>query len=329
MLLHSLFFLWMVLVSAPPLPGPDRRPPPRIAVSVEPRVPPGSRTELPPEPAPPVPERQIVAPPEAGREVAPENTRLLSDVDRSTEVEQIARGESGESSAGRRLEVPEDRPETQESARSETGDTDASPGEPPPRVALADLLPDTRELLGSGWAEAPAPKREPPQEAFAERAARTNLFLSPGSRDYLPGLREGDITLLNTKAYRFAPFVRRVAGRVFDHLVIALRRTIHDPGVHPGREIARVEAVMDGAGNFLYARVLERVGSNGLRLDQQLLRAATPRTFFDANPPPGVAAEDGNIHFLLFLDLSVFPALNPVSGLTVLGYRGVAGVGLR
>ena len=48
----------------------------------------------------------------------------------------------------------------------------------------------------------------------------------PGALDFLPDVREGDITLLNTKAELFSPFVRRVAVRVFGHLVILLRRQL-------------------------------------------------------------------------------------------------------
>jgi hypothetical protein len=62
------------------------------------------------------------------------------------------------------------------------------PNEPPAADTRRDTTENNRNLL---------PGR---REGFA---------VSPGVSDYLPTIREGDITLLNTKAERFAPFVTR------------------------------------------------------------------------------------------------------------------------
>ena len=58
---------------------------------------------------------------------------------------------------------------------------------------------------------------------------RPDLWADPGPRgsaDYLPNVRQGDITLLNTKADRFAPFVRRVGMRVFQTFSMEFKHSL-------------------------------------------------------------------------------------------------------
>ena len=157
------------------------------------------------------------------------------------------------------------------------------------------------------------------REAFAVR---------PGINDFLPGVREGDITLLNTKAERFAPFVRRVAGRIFQHLDIRLRQSINQSGLRNGEEYAVVEAIMSKQGRLVSAKVVERQSTSMLNADRILLSVTEPETFFDANPPPGAEANDGNIHFILLVQLAVQTVQDPRSGRVGAGYHGIAGVGL-
>jgi len=165
-----------------------------------------------------------------------------------------------------------------------------------------------RDLLNSGG------------EVFAAR---------PGTRDYLPHVREGNVTMLNTKADLFAPFVRRVAGRVFENLDLSLSSLRARHNVGAGRAVVTVEAVMDRRGHFVSANVLENSGNTSAGMDRMLLAAATPDTFFDANPPSGAEASDGNIHFMLLVDLTVEPMADPRTGREFVNYFGIAGVGLK
>ena len=56
-------------------------------------------------------------------------------------------------------------------------------------------------------------------EAFSRPVGSGARFLGlQGNADFLPNLPDGDITMLNTKANRFAVFVRRVATQVFGQL---------------------------------------------------------------------------------------------------------------
>ncbi len=292
-------------ISARPAPVPATQPPPVL-----------------------LPERQIVEPPDAGEEKPPPATRLLSDRDHTVAQEQVRRGEGAAAArapaatAKRRAPAPS----LEQAARATR---------PVPAPEQLAALPPIERLLPKagdvGWQSSEKPAAEASRgRDFLAAGNLGTLSYRSGTRDFLPGVREGDITLLNTKAERFAPFVRRVAKRVFDHIEIELKHAVRAGRViQPGHEGAEVEAVMDRAGRFLEARLVRRQGSSGLAVDRILLRAARPDTFFDANPPPGVESEDGNIHFVLTIDLRVDAGMDPRTGLASAGYSGVAGVGLR
>ena len=57
--------------------------------------------------------------------------------------------------------------------------------------------------------------------------------------------------MLNTKAEQFAPFVRRVAMRVFENFCMLLRRSIDARSAESVEEYAIIEAVMDKQGRLL------------------------------------------------------------------------------
>jgi hypothetical protein len=182
--------------------------------------------------------------------------------------------------------------------------------------------------------ESGSAKPAPEQQASVERKDllrhgdpwRTG-GLRGGTMDFLPSVREGDITLLNTKADLFAPFVRRVAARVFEHLQIALRQAAQRASGGSGREYAQVEAVMSKAGQLMSARIVDRGSNSTLGADRELLSVTKPDIFFDSNPPSGAEAADGNIHFILLIDLMV--QADPRSARPGVYYAGVAGVGLK
>ncbi|MFN8642551.1 MAG: hypothetical protein U0802_13190 [Candidatus Binatia bacterium] len=77
-----------------------------------------------------------------------------------------------------------------------------------------------------------------------------------GTLDYLPDVREGDITLLNTKAEMFAPFVRRVAVRVFQNFWISLKKDLTAPLL--ADEQVEAEAVMDPRGEMINFTITRR-----------------------------------------------------------------------
>jgi colicin import membrane protein len=323
-----------------PLPAP--RPAPKPAPQAAPQPAPQ------PQPAPPIvlPERQIVSPSDKGEAKPPKETRLLSDRDNTVPQEMVHRGqaepgspEAAAKSAKEAKPVEHAAAEKSSARRRPAASRQAkeSAANAPERLAslpkLNQLLPPVGDIISEGFSKPAASK---PREQVASAPRARNLFAGsggafssrPGISDFLPSIHEGDVTLLNTKAELFAPFVRRVAVRVFQHLEIALKQAARGRPGGSGREFAEVEAVMNRKGQMIDARLLQKESSTNLAAYRELLGATQPDIFFDANPPPGAEANDGNIHFILVVDLQVQSATDPRSGAPATGFYGVAGVGL-
>jgi hypothetical protein len=296
------------------------------------------------QPPPPVvlPQRQIVSPSDQGEQKPPEETRLLSDRDNTVPQEMIRRGQPapGKLEAEAKAEKAEKK-EAAPPVEKAVVRRQAAPAKPaqaaPQQMAslpkLDQLLPPVGDIITQGFSKPEEPR---PQEQVASAPHQRNLFAGsggafsarPGISDFLPTIREGDVTLLNTKAELFAPFVRRVATRVFQHLEIRLKQAARGRPGGSGREYAEVEAVMSKKGQLISARVLQKESNTNIAAYRELLSATEPDVFFDANPPPGAEANDGNIHFILLVDLHVQSAVDQRTGAPATGYYGIAGVGL-
>ena len=309
------------LVDLPPaVPAPEPIPPPR-----EPAV----------DESVALPQTRIVSPPDAGEEKAPHQTRNLSDRDNVVIEESVRVGQPFANDREAPEEIYEPIPLPQEKSAPEL----QQQADPRPQPAVAKgvpsqaALPRLDQLLPKfGEVVVRVDPSERARESDTSRRRSDSLSSAPvftgrrGTMDFLPDIRSGDITLLNTKAYRFAPFVRRVAVRIFQHLGIELRKAVRTYSGGSGREFALVEAVMDRDGRFLYARIKERETNSSLVVYRRLMMATRPETFFDSNPPAGAESSDGNIHFLLRADLQV-RASSPRGGRVA--YYGVASVGLE
>jgi hypothetical protein len=302
---------------------------------VPPKAPPPSQAApapgqaMPAPPAMPVPKQQIVSPPDQGEEKEPANTRFLSDRNNVVKEEMVHRGDpaagdpEGKATAAKKEPAAEMKPSAPASQAEAKKLREAGARKPAPesqrsetQVAalpkLDQLLPPTGEMIREGVlppqeAEPAAPA--PQQHATVERNDllrhgdpwRTNGL--GGTRDFLPAVRDGDVTLLNTKADQFAPFVRRVAVRVFQNFVMLVRRS-RDSGRDSTEEYATVEAVMDKTGRVLAIETKRRSGSVAFATDRNL-QAACREGFFDRNPPSGAEANDGNIHFIFDARITV------------------------
>jgi hypothetical protein len=330
------------------LPPPAPKPPPQAR----------PKPEAAPQPQPPpmlMPKQQIVTPPDAGEEKPPPDTSFLSDRDNVVEQQTVRRGEGPVPKAeAPEAEAKADEPKAEEpkaeepkaeapKAKQEARELPKEKPAAAPRPAakpreqtkvaalpkLDKLFPLPGEFAGS--APTPAAVVPAPREAARRNllpGSRQGFAVSPGVSDFLPTIREGDITLLNTKAEKFAPFVRRVAARVFQHLEINLKRLARSIGNGgSGREYAAVEAIMSKKGELISAKLVERETNTQIAVYKQLLGAARPDVFFDANPPAGAEAADGNIHFLLLVDLMIQVGPDPRGGAST-GYYGMASVGL-
>lgn len=253
-----------------------------------------------PEPQPQKELSQIVAPPKEMPISAPDPSRhiYLSERDAAAKQNQIKRGDYPEAgiSAGK-----------------------GAPVSPPSQAAppLSDLkyltLDDhslTRTLKESEEAEnlaAKAAKRNAlntnssitdlsAYEAFSRPSGSGAAFIgTPGSTDYLPNLPDGDITLLNTKANKFAVFVRRVATQVFSELRRAGWETLSGADIASMGGYSTVRAVLSREGKLLTAQLESSSGS--FRFDD-VVTAAAKKGARDPNPPPDALAADGNFHFI-------------------------------
>jgi hypothetical protein len=299
--------------------------------------PPAAAAPAAPAPAPPpvlIPERQIVSPPDAGEEKEPENARFLSDRNTTVKEEMVHRAEPAAGDPDSKAAAPPQHLKTEHAQ--------APPKPQAPRESantqiaalpkLDQLLPPAGDLMREGLVRPQdAPAAQAPQQQASNQ--RTDLLrhgdpwrtgrLRGGSLDFLPAVREGDITLLNTKAEQFAPFVRRVAVRVFENFRILLRHSIDARRADAAEEFATIEAVMDKQGRLLSINTKDRSLNAALATDRNL-QAATREGFFDRNPPPGAEANDGNIHFLF--DARVALLADPGRGLV--GYRALFQAGL-
>lgn len=313
-------------------------PAPKLA-AVQPKAP---LAQPAPEAAPPIPlPRSIVSPPDQGEEKAPENTRLLSDRDNTVNEQKVRVGKAGRSDVEKRERVTDNLPEADAGAKARGADKAApvAPAEPHESKQQVAALPRLDQLLvgpGDLAREGIAPKAEPrPTPNTQARLSRDLLGGSgatfsnrPGISDYLPDIREGSVTMLNTKAERFAPFVRRVATRIFQHVSIRLSQNARGALAGSGHDTAVVEAIMNRQGRMVSARLVEQQIQTSLGVDRELLGATRPETFFDSNPPDGAEGNDGNIHFILVIDLTVQSGIDPRTNRPASGYYGVIGVGL-
>lgn len=328
--LHALLLLWVatVAVMTPVMPRtgampvriiepraqPRRPPAPKPPQQVAKAPPEAPKPDVPPPEAPPKPEperkiplpEQIVQPPDAGKNEVPPDTRFKSDRDTKVDKEQVKRGEPkpGESAPEARPAAPPKPPRPPAPPRPRPA-RDAPAGRESPRIAklpsLDRLLPDAVRLAQEGYGQPP----EVVPDVSDQRAPRPltggndGLFIPTGpvgTLDYLPDVREGDITLLNTKAEMFAPFVRRVAVRVFQNFWISLKKDLSAAPLTAEEEI-EAEAVMDPRGEMIGFTITRRSARITLGSDRRLQQACNVG-FFDRNPPPGARWDDGNIHFL-------------------------------
>ncbi len=121
------------------------------------------------------------------------------------------------------------------------------------------------------------------------------FFGVEGVPDYLPELPDGDLTLLNTKAFQYAVFVQRVATRVFGEMRQAGWELLRAADIRAISEPSTVEAVIDKSGNIVSIELKTSSGSS--RFDG-VLREAVRKGVSDRNPPQSAAQADGNIHFI-------------------------------
>jgi hypothetical protein len=268
---------------------------------------------VPPDPVKP----QIVSPPDEINDQEPERTRFESDRDNTVIQETVKKGVP-------RPKPPEPpreaKPEVRQPAEPSSGARNepaqaAAPAEPRAAhaPALEDLFASTDELVRAQQGDRARAEAESKAAEAGEGKRRVSIAVAPvapewslpgtqGTFDHLPDIQRGDVTLLNTKANAFAPFVRRVGERVFQHLIIRQRR-LELEQILGARDAAQMRVVLDPRGRLKSVKVEGQSGSGSM---DETLSEALNTAAFDNNPPPAAANADGDYEFVFQARLRAF-----------------------
>ncbi len=161
--------------------------------------------------------------------------------------------------------------------------------------------------------EAERAERDAPEQPAAAGRRRLALAGAPvvpewslpghrGTFDFLPNIQRGDVTLLNTKANEFAPFVRRVGERVFQHLVIR-QRALELQQILSAHDAVEMRVTLDARGKLKTVRVENHSGSASM---DDTLTEAVNTAAFDNNPPKAAANASGEFEFVFAAQLRAF-----------------------
>ena len=302
-LLHLLAFLLL------PLPEGGARP------VVEPPLEVALLPPEPPAPAPPPARRQMVAPPDRINDRSPENPHFESDRDNTVEHETVNPGvpnpgplaPPAAKAAPPQPAVVPDRPPP--ARQRQAAERPAAP-EPKHAPALDDFFASKDELVAALRA---APETPPATEESATGRRRLALAVPPvapewaipgtrGTLDNLPDIQRGSVTLLNTKANVFSPFVRRVGERVFQHLIIRQRR-LELQQILSAHHPVQIRALLDARGKLKSVQI---EGQSGSATMDDTLSDAVDTAAFDNNPPPAAANANGEFEFIFQAQLRAF-----------------------
>jgi hypothetical protein len=279
-----------------------------------------------PAPAQPAPQ-QMVAPPDVINDRAPDHARFESDRDNTVLQETVNPGVPHPAAPvappppqapARKAESARERPRADAQDDSDEDTAAKSKASRRSAPALEDLFAPTDELVRAQREDDRAAETERAGKAAAENpaaAGRRRLALAvppvapewslPGRRgtfDYLPDIQRGDVTLLNTKANVFAPFVRRVGERVFQHLVIR-QRSLQLQQILTAHDAVEMRVVLDARGKLKSVHVETHSGSASM---DDTLSEALNTAAFDNNPPSAAANAAGEYEFVFAAQLRTF-----------------------
>lgn len=123
--------------------------------------------------------------------------------------------------------------------------------------------------------------------------------------NFLPFVKSGMKTLLNSKTYKYGTFIRRVHGRIHNNFVVMAKPSRWSPGA--SNRVGRgptIEAVINMNGRLLSTSYKRRSGDR--TWDAMALRAVK-KGAWDSNVPDGAQCDDGFVHLFF----------NPQWGITV------------
>lgn len=134
-----------------------------------------------------------------------------------------------------------------------------------------------------------------PQPFSRAPGAGAAFFGSGGTPDYLPSLPDGDMTLLNAKASKYATFVRRVAVQVFAALRTQGWESLSGSEINAAGASTLARAILSKKGDFLSVQIVTRSGSASF---DAVVASSIKTGARDPNPPVDAAADDGTYRFI-------------------------------
>lgn len=264
---------------------------------------------------PPRDQRQIVSPPEKSDDIPPKDTNLLSDKDTQAKIETIHRGEDASPPPAKQETKTQPAVEkTAQPVKRPEAEPPKKPAEKTPQQLAKNIKQDSL-FLGEKFASEtstqtvqPAEVKDPDKKTAgvnSEHKLRSDyqpfgssLFIpgnSAGSPDLLPDVPDGEMTMLNAKAERFAVFVRRVAQQVFGQLRLSNWSQLSAGEVRQIGDFAKIHAIMSPEGNFVKLWIENSSGST--RFDK-VVTNSIEKGLDDRNPPASARSDDGNYHFI-------------------------------
>jgi len=290
-LLH-LLIVWAVKLP-PSIKQPEER---LIEVSLQPPL----EKVKKPEAALPVVKNQMITPPDLNEStIPPVKTNLLSDKNTITPKEQIRHGDGV---AKKTEPLKQASLNHNKSEQKKVEPKKETVNEVPIDDKLVKLRLDP--LSVSKLTKPPSEKKEETAPRSLERyqpfsrdtSANAELFrFRPGTPDFLPNIPDGELTLLNAKADKFAPFVRRVASQVFGIVRKLQWHNMPKSDVSRITDFTTVEAILSPQGQLLQVKFQDSSGSPTF---DKIITESVRQGASDQNPPAGVLAEDGKIHFV-------------------------------
>jgi hypothetical protein len=307
--------LHLSIFSLLPLPKPGSRadvePPLEVAL-LPPEVPK-------PPPAAPAP-RQMVAPPDQINDRAPENPHFESDRDNTVEHETVNPGvpnpgpaepPAPKPAAPQKAAVPDRAPPARPHQLAERpAPAERQVMQEPKRAPALDDLFLGDKLVNAHPAE---PDADQPSADSGTGKRKLSLAVAPvtpdwslpgtrGTLDNLPDIQRGSVTLLNTKANVFSPFVRRVGERVFQHLIIRQRR-LELQQILSAHSPVQMRATLDSHGKLKSVQI---EGQSGSATMDDTLSDALNTAAFDNNPPVAAANANGEFEFVFQAQLRAY-----------------------
>jgi len=233
-----------------------------------------------------------IAPPSQSPKQSPILTKriLLSDKDTAAKIESIKRGEISKKQIAKKTPTKKVQSKKLALKKEQTIKKLVVNKNSIPKLKLGtfdieNIAPSSDFLKKTE----PAPKQElQAYEPFVQNYRQ-------GLPDVLKNIKDGEVTLLNAKASKFAVFVRRVAIKVFSELKHSSWSSLSYASARKLRKFSTVEVKMNKKGQLISARIID---TSGVANFDSLLLNSSEVGAWDNNPPSGAVAADGFIYFI-------------------------------